>query len=49
MDRETFQSLSKVMSFARQHGADDTGDDFQTVLDWMKTQPFPIKTTPAHA
>jgi hypothetical protein len=35
MDKKTFEALRKVMTFARQHGADENGDDFQTVLDWM--------------
>jgi hypothetical protein len=35
MDKKTFEALKRVMTFARQHGADDVSEDFQQVLDWM--------------
>jgi hypothetical protein len=37
MDKETYDALQTVMTFARRHGADEepNHDAFMRVLDWM--------------
>src|SRR5215207_6129681 len=38
IDRVTFNSLNKVMTFARVHGAGEASEDYQQVLDWMNEE-----------
>lgn len=36
MDTKTYRALERIMTFARQHGADEIHyEDFMQVLDWM--------------